>query len=319
MPIVVLSARDAEPVKVAALDAGADDYVTKPFGMNEFLARLRAALRRAAPTEEERGRSRPPTSRSTSAPSRSTSDGDERAPHADRVADRRGARAQPRQARHAAAVAAAGVGSAVRARDALPAHLHEPDPAQARTRSVAAALLHHRARHGLPLRRGGVNEHATTMLRRRPPDPGDGRAARRHRGRRRSACSCSPALLVPFRDHLPNADMALALVIPVLLARGHRRPHRGRRHRGRRRADVRLRLHAAVSLAAHREQGRRRGRSSFLLIVAMVAAEVGIRARRGGAAARESRSELDRLLRVAELVGATAPTSTTSCRRRAPS
>ena len=39
--------------KVAALDAGADDYVTKPFGMDELLARLRAALRRAAPAEEE--------------------------------------------------------------------------------------------------------------------------------------------------------------------------------------------------------------------------------------------------------------------------
>ncbi|GLY95204.1 response regulator [Actinoplanes sp. NBRC 103695] len=48
-PIIVLSARDAQAVKVAALDAGADDYVTKPFGMDELLARIRAALRRAAP------------------------------------------------------------------------------------------------------------------------------------------------------------------------------------------------------------------------------------------------------------------------------
>ena len=53
VPIIVLSARDEEPAKVAALDAGADDYVTKPFGMDELLARLRAALRRAAPSEEE--------------------------------------------------------------------------------------------------------------------------------------------------------------------------------------------------------------------------------------------------------------------------
>jgi two-component system KDP operon response regulator KdpE len=44
-PIVVLSARDGEAVKVAALDRGADDYVTKPFGVEELLARLRAALR----------------------------------------------------------------------------------------------------------------------------------------------------------------------------------------------------------------------------------------------------------------------------------
>jgi two-component system KDP operon response regulator KdpE len=48
VPIIVLSARDGEPDKVGALDAGADDYVTKPFGMDELLARLRAALRRAA-------------------------------------------------------------------------------------------------------------------------------------------------------------------------------------------------------------------------------------------------------------------------------
>jgi two-component system KDP operon response regulator KdpE len=53
VPILVLTVRDAESDKVAALDAGADDYVTKPFGMDELLARLRAALRRATPSEEE--------------------------------------------------------------------------------------------------------------------------------------------------------------------------------------------------------------------------------------------------------------------------
>jgi two-component system, OmpR family, KDP operon response regulator KdpE len=52
-PIIVLSARGQEAQKVEALDAGADDYVTKPFGMNELLARLRAATRRAAPGADE--------------------------------------------------------------------------------------------------------------------------------------------------------------------------------------------------------------------------------------------------------------------------
>ncbi len=52
VPIVVLSVRDGERDKVAALDAGADDYVTKPFGMDELMARLRAALRRATPAGE---------------------------------------------------------------------------------------------------------------------------------------------------------------------------------------------------------------------------------------------------------------------------
>lgn len=53
IPIIVLSVRDTETDKVEALDAGADDYVTKPFGMNELLARLRAALRRHDPSPEE--------------------------------------------------------------------------------------------------------------------------------------------------------------------------------------------------------------------------------------------------------------------------
>jgi two-component system KDP operon response regulator KdpE len=52
VPIVVLSVRDKEQQKVEALDAGADDYITKPFGMNELLARVRANLRRV-PAENE--------------------------------------------------------------------------------------------------------------------------------------------------------------------------------------------------------------------------------------------------------------------------
>jgi two-component system KDP operon response regulator KdpE len=48
VPIIVLSARERETDKIAALDAGADDYLTKPFGMGELLARVRAALRRVA-------------------------------------------------------------------------------------------------------------------------------------------------------------------------------------------------------------------------------------------------------------------------------
>jgi two-component system, OmpR family, KDP operon response regulator KdpE len=53
IPVIVLSAWGQESQKVAALDAGADDYVTKPFGMDELLARLRAAVRRASPAPDE--------------------------------------------------------------------------------------------------------------------------------------------------------------------------------------------------------------------------------------------------------------------------
>jgi two-component system KDP operon response regulator KdpE len=53
MPIIVLSAIDDEDEKVRALQAGADDYVTKPFGARELVARLQAALRRAKPGEHE--------------------------------------------------------------------------------------------------------------------------------------------------------------------------------------------------------------------------------------------------------------------------
>ncbi|MDP9375235.1 MAG: response regulator transcription factor [Chloroflexota bacterium] len=52
VPIIVLSVREREEDKIAALDLGADDYLTKPFGIGELLARIRAALRRAGATGE---------------------------------------------------------------------------------------------------------------------------------------------------------------------------------------------------------------------------------------------------------------------------
>ena len=94
VPIIVLSVREGERDKVAALDAGADDYVTKPFGMDELLARLRAALRRAAPADETaevvtagfHGRPRCEAGYQR---------GRRRAPDPDRVGDRRDPRPQP--------------------------------------------------------------------------------------------------------------------------------------------------------------------------------------------------------------------------------
>jgi two-component system, OmpR family, KDP operon response regulator KdpE len=53
VPIIVISVREQEQEKIAALDAGADDYLTKPFGVGELMARLRAALRRSLHTDAE--------------------------------------------------------------------------------------------------------------------------------------------------------------------------------------------------------------------------------------------------------------------------
>jgi two-component system KDP operon response regulator KdpE len=53
IPIIIVSVREQEQDKIAALDAGADDYLTKPFGVGELMARLRSALRRSAQTETD--------------------------------------------------------------------------------------------------------------------------------------------------------------------------------------------------------------------------------------------------------------------------
>jgi K+-sensing histidine kinase KdpD len=136
-------------------------------------------------------------------------------------------------------------------------------------------------------------------LKKRPPDAGDGSAAVGAAIGVFGALVIA-ALLVPFRDRLPNADMALALVVPVLLAAVF----------GGRLAGAITAIVSALTFDFVFTQPYLSLRISnkddvwtfvFLLIVAMVAAEVGIRGRRGGVAARESRSELDRLVRVAEL------------------
>ena len=72
VPIVVLSARDTQWAKVDALDAGADDYVTKPFGMDELLARIRAALRRATDSGEVALAAALTATRGAPAPTKST-------------------------------------------------------------------------------------------------------------------------------------------------------------------------------------------------------------------------------------------------------
>ena len=141
MPIIILSARDAERDKVAALDAGADDYVTKPFGMDELLARLRAALRRAAP--RRRGAASSTTDRLHRRPRGQAGhdrDGERGPAHPDRVAHRRGARPQRRQARHASASSCrrCGARSTATRRNYLRVHLAhirrklEPDPSRPR-------------------------------------------------------------------------------------------------------------------------------------------------------------------------------------------
>ena len=96
VPIIVLSARHQSMSKVEALDLGADDYVTKPFGMDELLARLRAALRRAPAPSRTPG-SRPRASPSTSTPSGWCGTG-RGAPDPEGVGHRRGAGAEPRAA-----------------------------------------------------------------------------------------------------------------------------------------------------------------------------------------------------------------------------
>ena len=156
MPIIVLSARAQERSKIEALDAGADDYVTKPFGVGELLARVRVALRHAA---------RPRSARPGPALGPVTVDLEKRRARRDGTE----IHLTPIEFRLLAAWREAlgmvvthrqlltrGLGADARERHALPAHLHEAAARQARARSGAAAPSADRDRRRLSIARRRV-------------------------------------------------------------------------------------------------------------------------------------------------------------------
>ena len=179
VPVVVLSARHDSDDKVEALDAGADDYVTKPFGMDEFLARIRAAVRRGPPENPE------PLVVTTDdftldiarAPGhRPRRLGDPAHPH--RVAPARGAGPARGPPRHAYRAAPRRVGTRLRTRAELPPGVCEPAAPQARTRPGGASLPAHRTGDRVPVRR--LSADRLQPGRARPSRPG-GRSRSRRR------------------------------------------------------------------------------------------------------------------------------------------
>ncbi len=147
MPIIVLSAVGDEAEKVRALEAGADDYVTKPFGPRELVARLQAALRRAGGAPDE------PVLHADGlevdfAARIVRVDGRGGPPHADRVRPAAHAGPPPRPAAHAPRAAGGGVGPRVRQRHSGPADPHRQPAPQGRVRAHP-----HRSGRRVPLHR----------------------------------------------------------------------------------------------------------------------------------------------------------------------
>ena len=126
--------------KVEALDAGADDYVTKPFGMDELLARLRAALRRASPRRGRAGRRDGRLHRRPRRQAGPTADGRPSGSRRPSGSCWRSSCAT-RASWSASAAPAGGLGARLRDRDQLPPRLPRPAPAQARTRPSGPAPL----------------------------------------------------------------------------------------------------------------------------------------------------------------------------------
>ncbi len=170
VPIIVLSGRAGSGDKVEALDAGADDYVTKPFGVDELLARIRAVTRRVTSSCRWRQHRRDWTLAGRPRRSHRLRRRRQRAgtAHAHRMAPARDPRPKPRQAGQPTAPPAGGLGAEVRNGDKLSAPVHGPAPTQARGRPGAPPPPADRARHGLPPRARERRSTAQPGTRRRP-------------------------------------------------------------------------------------------------------------------------------------------------------
>ena len=140
VPIIVLSVRDKEHQKVEALDAGADDYVTKPFGMSELLARVRANLRRVPTGNEAESviESRRFSRRYRSAKShRAQPRG---APHAERVRPPGLSGAPPRQSREPSNALRGDLGWSKHRTSGIPPRLRRPASQEAGARCLFSPL-----------------------------------------------------------------------------------------------------------------------------------------------------------------------------------
>ena len=149
-PILVLSARHTSDDKVEALDAGADDYLTKPFGPDELLARLRALLRR---TSEQRQEPVVVTDSFTVdlAKHRVIRDGNDVRLTPTRMEHSGAPCPEPREAHHATAAALGRLGPGVHEGRQLPARLHGPASPQTRTRHRQPPAPPHRGRNWLQI------------------------------------------------------------------------------------------------------------------------------------------------------------------------